>query len=113
MKVIRKPEVVLINNSSVVAVEEYPHNDSDLNLAIAEISGRYPSQGFVVNEISKEMVYVLTGDILLIMRDRQVFLSAGDSVLLDKNEAFAWGGHGRIITICSPSWSVKQHKEVS
>lgn len=112
MKLIRKSETNIVSNSNVVIMEEYLHRDPDLNLAIGTISGKYPDIGFVVNEISKEIVYVLEGEVKLILRNETVMLSTGDSVIIDQNEEFAWNGRGKVLTVCHPAWAPDQHKEV-
>ncbi len=113
MKLIKKSQTNLVNNSPVVRIEEYLHNDPETNLAIGTITGKYPESGFVVNEISKELAYVLEGEINILIRDSVVHLSTGDSVIIDKNEVFAWDGHAKILTVCLPSWHPAQHKEVA
>jgi ethanolamine utilization protein EutQ (cupin superfamily) len=112
MKLVKKSEIHTVANSKEAIVEEYLHNDPDLNLAIGNISARYPSSGFVVNEISKELVYVLEGSIDLILKDQVVHLGPADSVIIDKNELFAWDGQAKLLTVCLPAWEASQHKEV-
>lgn len=112
MKLIRQSDTNKVSNSSVVAMEEYLHNDADINLAIGKITGKYPTTGFVVNEVSKELVYIIEGSVKLILRDQTVTLTIGDSVIIDKEEAFAWNGHAKLITVCLPAWTPAQHKEV-
>lgn len=112
MKLVKKTTTNKVNNSPIVIMEEYLHNDPDLNLAIGAITGKYPKSGFVVNEISKELVYVLEGEVDLILREEIVSLSTGDSVIIDKDEPFGWNGHAKILTVCLPAWTPEQHKEV-
>lgn len=113
MKLIRKSETNKVNNSAVVTMEEYLHNDLDLNCALGTISGKYPTTGFVVNEVCKEIVYVLDDKIDLILRDQTVNLATGDVVIIDKLEAFAWNGKAKVLTVCTPAWQPDQHKEVA
>ncbi len=112
MKLIKKSETNKVSNSKEAVMEEYLHNDPDLNLAIGNISARYPATGYVINEISKELVYVLEGSIDLILKDQVAHLNAGDSVIIDKKELFAWDGQARLLTVCLPAWEPAQHKEV-
>lgn len=112
MKLIKKSEINTVANSKEAIVEEYLHNDPDLNLAIGNISARYPTNGYVINEISKELVYVLDGKINLILVQETINLEVGDSVIIDKNEPFAWDGNATLLTVCTPAWEPSQHKEV-
>lgn len=112
MKLIKKTETNKVSNSPEAIMEEYLHKDRDINLAIGKISGLYPKSGFVVNEISKELVYVLSGKINLILSQYTIILEEGDSVIIDNNEPFAWDGNATLLTVCTPAWEPSQHKEV-
>ena len=109
MKIIRKNQINNVDNSPTNHVEEYPHNDSDINLAIVTSTMRYPESDFVINQKCKELVYVLEGHIKLIQPDLTTELEVGDSVIIDALEPFAWDGSAKILTVCTPAWTVEQH----
>jgi mannose-6-phosphate isomerase class I len=109
MKIVRSQEVNKVDNSPNNHIEEYLHGDKTLNLAIATCSERYPDKDFVVNTVCQELVYVMSGHIILINPKESISLNAGDSVLIDKNEPFAWQGSAKILTVCTPSWYPEQH----
>ena len=54
MKIVNKNQVEVFKNSDVCTAIEYPLEDKDINGAIIELSGRYPSKGRVVNLKCKE-----------------------------------------------------------
>lgn len=112
MNLIRKKETNRVANSPVVTVVEYAHTDPEINLSLADIHGRYPDSGFVMNEKSKELVFVTDGRVNLILSDRTIELYSGDSVIIDRHEKYAWNGVGKIMMVCTPAWEPSQHKEV-
>ena len=60
MKIIKSHSGEKKNNSSKCSIVEYSIN-SELDMAIAEISGREPINGFAMNSKSKEIAYVISG----------------------------------------------------
>lgn len=109
MKLIKKNQINKVDNSPTNHIEEYLRHDSDMNLAIATCSERYPHKDYVVNQESKELVYVLKGSIKLITPNETTQLEVGDSVIIDALEPFAWEGTAKILTVCTPAWNHTQH----
>lgn len=62
MQIIKNNDAVKSANSDKCKTLEYSFNDQDIDLGIASITGRYPEEGFCVNTISKELIYVLDGN---------------------------------------------------
>ena len=62
MQFIKKSNAVKGANSDKCKTLEYSFKDKDMDLGIATITGRYPENGFCVNTISKELIYVLDGN---------------------------------------------------
>lgn len=112
MKVVKKSEVNSIKNSPRCFVEEYPAGDKDINAALIRIKEKYPDSGFTVNEVCKELVHVMEGPITLTVGDEEVRLEKDDEVIIDSGEKFRWDGTGTILTVCTPAFYPKQHKEV-
>ncbi len=52
----------------------------DIDLGIATISGRYPDEGYGVNLISKELIYVIEGSGTLNFENEKIEFSEGDSI---------------------------------
>jgi mannose-6-phosphate isomerase-like protein (cupin superfamily) len=61
MKLIKKEEAKIFKNSSACTAIEYPLGDSAINGAVIELNGRYPDKGRAVNELCKELFYVIKG----------------------------------------------------
>ena len=95
-------------------VWEYGINDSDIDIAIPTINGNYPAAGFVVNEKSKELLYVISGTGKFATKADSVELNAGDQVFVDKDELFRYENCKDLVLVaaCTPAWKPEQHKEV-
>jgi mannose-6-phosphate isomerase-like protein (cupin superfamily) len=91
-------------------ISEYLINDKTLSSAIAEINGRYPKNGFAVNEISKELVYVLSGNGKIVTKNMEISFSVGDVILVNPQEQYYWKGNFKIFMVNSPKFDPKLHK---
>lgn len=106
-------QATIHDNSSTCTVYEYGAGDQ-LDMAVAEINGRYPEQGYVSNEVSEEAVYVIAGIGRLVTKDSEVALAPGDAAFIAANEAYYFEGDKLKVAIsCTPPWSPAQHKEVA
>ena len=113
MKIIKCEEVNTGTNSEKCRVTEYPFGDSDIDLALATIVGRYPDFGFCVNLVSKELIYVIEGSGRLCFEDKTVHFKQGDAVLIENNRKYYWDtDYCRVSITCSPAWSPEQYKLV-
>ena len=113
MKVIKFEDAEKGKNSEKCKTLEYSFGDKDIDLGIAEIIGRYPEEGYGVNLISKELIYVLKGKGTLNFEDRKIEFKEGDSILIQPNEKYYYDTeYCKISMACTPAWSPEQHKMV-
>lgn len=112
MQIVRKSDRLTFTPESDIQVHEYGTDDAFLSGAVAEINGRYPARGFCVNQRVKELVYVVLGQGLLVLKDRSVPFAAGDTLFIDHGEAFAWEGQMTLYIATAPKFDPAQHKEV-
>ncbi len=110
MQVIKHTDTNKLAASSSTSIWEYLTHDQDISGAVAKINGRYPETGFAMNEVSKELVYVLEGNGSVIRKDGSVKISKGDVILLQPNELFAWSGTLTLFMATAPTFDPKQHK---
>ncbi|OIN93067.1 hypothetical protein CO181_04215 [candidate division WWE3 bacterium CG_4_9_14_3_um_filter_43_9] len=111
MKIIKKNQVEKVKNSHTCMVMEYPLRDTEINGAIAEILGRYPHEGWIMNMICKELVYVLSGKVDLAVLGKKVKLEEGDEAIIMPKEKFYWEGRCKLFIACTPAWCSSQYKE--
>lgn len=111
MKIIKLENAIKDSNSDKCKTIEYSFNDKDIDLGIATITGRYPSGGYCVNIVSKELVYVLDGNGKLYFENKVIDFKKGDAILIEPNEKYYWDSSYCIISMaCTPSWCKEQHK---
>lgn len=110
MIIVKKIKSNKIIPSSSTTICEYLMNELGISGAVAKISGRYPQHGFAINEISKELVYVLSGNGKIITPTKTIEFSHGDVIFIDKQEKFAWQGEFRIFMVTAPKLNPNQHK---
>lgn len=113
MQVIKYSDAIEGANSDKCKTLEYSFNDKDIDLGIATITGRYPENGYCVNTISKELIYVLEGNGKLNFENDFVEFEKGDSILIDSNEKYYWDSTYCVVSMsCTPAWNEEQHKYV-
>lgn len=98
-------------NSDSCKTTEYDFKDSDMDLGIATITGRYPEEGYCMNLKCKELVYVIEGEGSLYFEDKNINFSKGDAILIEPNEKYYWKSNYCILTMtCTPPWSKEQYE---
>lgn len=112
MQIIRENEKRTIRPLDHVVIHEYDTHDTAISGATAEIKGRYPERGYVMNKICKEVVYILQGSGKLIMPSGTTEFVAGDEIFLDAGEVYAWEGDMVLFMATTPLFDPAQHVEV-
>jgi ADP-ribose pyrophosphatase YjhB (NUDIX family)/mannose-6-phosphate isomerase-like protein (cupin superfamily) len=112
MEHVKKQQAIQHTPSSSCIVYEYPMQNSKMNIAIADIAGRYPEQGYAVNHQCSEMGYVFKGSGKLVTESGEAILSLGDVVYIAPGEKFYWEGHMSLVLPASPAWQPAQHEIV-
>lgn len=111
MKMIKFENAEKVANSDKCKTIEYSFGDKDIDLGLATITGRYPENGFCVNTISKELIYVIDGSGKLYFENKSIEFSKGDAILIDNNEKYYWETeYCKVSMTCTPAWSIEQHK---
>lgn len=99
-------------NSPTCKGISYQNTGNDMDGALITVSGRYPTEGFLINEVCREIVYITSGSGSLLSRGNAHDFSAGDVVFVDKGEVFAWNGSFEGFFVTAPRFDPSQHKEV-
>jgi len=95
--------------TSTTIIHEYAMTDPLINGAVADIRGRYPEKGFVVNTTSREIVYVIVGSGIVGLLDKEVSITVGDVLLLLPNEKYYWQGTLKLFMATTPRFDPAQH----
>lgn len=100
------------NNPDCVATEYDFKDESDFNIAGIELTGRYPKEGYALNTICKELIYVKKGTGTLVAGGKNVTLNTGDAALIQPNEKYYLEGTLELVISSSPAWHPGQHQNV-
>lgn len=112
MEHITKEQSVQGYTSKSCTVTQYPSKEPSINLAIADLSGRYPEKGFAINTKSIEQAYCLSGSGILVTPTQSFNLAQGDTIIIPTNEPYYWEGNFSVLLSCSPAWTPDQHQHV-
>ena len=110
MEYVSAQDAVKHANSPNCIVFEYPMKNSEMNIGVAEIMGRYPDEGYAINHKCSEMGYVLKGSGKLVTETAEVNLSAGDVVYIPFGEKYYWEGNMTLVVPATPAWYFEQHE---
>lgn len=90
-------------------ITEHPLGDEMINVAIAKVTGRYPTTGNALNQRCKEMAYIHEGNGKVVVNDKEYLVNTGDLVLIEPGEKFHWEGDMSIFISCTPAWTQDQN----
>ena len=80
--------------------------------AVVNLSGRYPDKGNLVNLVSAELVYIISGFGYISVNNKKNRISKGDMILIKPKEKVFWEGKMSTLAVSCPAWNSKQHKIV-
>ena len=100
--------------SPTTAVREFTIEDTSISGAIAEIKDRYPEKGFIINEISKELAFVIAGNGYVVTPTHKNPIQVGDLIFLDNGESYAWETSSTLTLFMAntPKFDPGQHKNI-
>ncbi len=105
-------DAVRFANSPACAVYEYSMENSEMSIAVAEISERYPIEGYITNTKCDEIGYILKGSGKLVTEKGEVTLSPGGVFYIPHGEKFYWEGDIVVVASTTPAWYPEQHEEI-
>jgi len=91
-------------------VREYHMKASEMSIGVADITRRYPVEGYAINHKCGEMGYVLKGSGKLVTETAEVSLAAGDAVHIPSGEKYYWEGNMTVVLPTTPAWYPEQHE---
>lgn len=110
MEYVKYDSAMKYDVSSNCSVYEYAMKNEKMTIGVAEITNRYPDQGFVVNNECSEMGYILKGSGKLVTETETVNLSERDVVFIPPGEKYYWEGKMTVILPTTPPWQPQQHE---
>ena len=101
---------IIHENSPNCKVYEYVMKNSEMNIGVAEITHRYPDEGFAMNHKCSEMGYILKGSGKLVTEKSEAILGSGDVVYIPHGEKYYWEGNMTVVLPATPAWYPEQHE---
>lgn len=112
MKICKKSQAMTHKNSESCVVTACTIKNDLLNIAVADIKGRYPEAGYAVNHQVHEMVYIQSGSGAITLSDQVIEFSAGDVILIEPGDYYFWQGEFTGVIACNPAFTAEQHEVV-
>jgi quercetin dioxygenase-like cupin family protein len=109
---VKAEHVKIVSNGPFCTVGEYETDDKNINVALVTLTGRYPSNGWAVNEKCTLMAFVLSGKGRLILEGQVIELSEKDVAVISSGERYAWEGEMTILMPATPAWYLEQYKVI-
>jgi mannose-6-phosphate isomerase-like protein (cupin superfamily) len=113
MKIITSNKAVAHKNSEDCVAYEYEfQGEKDINGAVIKLTGRYPESGRALNDICKELTYIVEGKGTLNQGGETHELSKGDMLLIQPGESYYFEGMLTMFISSSPAWYPEQHHNI-
>jgi hypothetical protein len=97
-----------------VQVTEFNFSGNDMmNDAEITITGRYPTEGYAVNDISLALVSIESGSGIVAVKDSEPQkIETGDRILIKPGEPYFFKPTGKLAIryIATPAWTVEQSR---
>lgn len=101
-------------NKDKVRVTEFNFsNNNIMNDAEIIIRGRYPKEGYILNEISTALVSVESGSATFTLKDQKSQqIRTGDRLLIKPGEPYVFNTDNELLIryIATPAWSAQQSR---
>lgn len=89
---------------------EYPFNIKNLDFAVVEIKGKYPTDNWCRNTLLDAIFYVKKGKGRIIFKDKIYDLNEDDAIFVERNEWYYWDSttNATIIEMYNSQWTFAQ-----
>lgn len=114
MKLVKKSTAQSFSNGPTCSGIAYPLGDDAIDIALVTVNGRYPEKDYVMNEVCKEVGYVLRGSgRIWIAGQEPQMVEPGDTIIVQPGEKFFWQGENlEMLMPCTPAFNPAQHRQV-
>lgn len=86
-----------------------PSPKGDQSVAVIEMNGVYPAQGYSRNDYCTETIYMVEGQFEVEYDGQWYTLNPGDLIMLLPNKKYRTKGNGKACVFISPAWDSKQN----
>lgn len=110
---VKKSNSKRIQENVVSAFNEYDLPFNKFSVGVSEINGRYPHNGYDIDEEVEQVWYVEDGKGRVNIENEIFEIDKGDMLFIPKSEKY-WieGDLLKLIVVSSPPWFIQQHKHL-
>ncbi len=112
VEIIKLEDTNKVMNSEKCVIYEYLFGSEKTSLALVEIDGKYPDDGFAINKVFEEIILVLNGKGKIIIENKKYELKKNHAVLLKPNKKYRYEGNLKLATFTSPAFKMENHEVV-
>lgn len=111
MKILENKDCKKCKKNDSCELYEYPtaESNSNLEMSIAKISGKYPDRGYCINLVCKEIIYIIEGEGIIYEEEKENRFKKGDIIIIKNGERFKWDAHCTISVCYVPEWNPNQY----
>ena len=101
-------------NGNTCTVWEYDFKKQEVGFSCAQINGRYPATGRVVNMACDLIYFVVSGSCVIHIENQVIELKQHDAFFLERNkEYFVVGDQAMLTLVESPRWTFGQVRQLT
>ncbi|MDB5260076.1 MAG: hypothetical protein JWN37_307 [Candidatus Nomurabacteria bacterium] len=109
----KKEESKELSEGGASSFLEYNLPFKNISVGISKVNGRYPENGFDVDNEIEQVWYVKDGEGKVGISSEEFLISKGDMVHIPKGEKyFIEGNNLQLVVSSTPPWTKNQHKNV-
>lgn len=86
-----------------------PHPKKEQSVAYIEMDGIYPEQGYSMNDVCTETLYMIEGEFEEEVDGKVYTLKAGDVLMVLPGQKYRSKGKGKAVVIITPAWDKTQN----
>lgn len=113
MKIVRQKQADRVEKYPTTSIEEYHMNDPHISGANIIVSYRYPEDGFNMNSVSIQLLYVVSGSGAIgIKGEEETPIELGNCILIQPYEKYYVKGNLALFVVSAPAWNASQFNRV-
>jgi mannose-6-phosphate isomerase-like protein (cupin superfamily) len=89
----------------------YPSSpENDFTVAEVKMEGVYPEKGYSINDVSKESLFLLEGNLKVEIEGEFSNLNPGDLIIVYPGKKYRIEGKGKVIDLITPAWEKNKNQ---
>ncbi len=90
-----------------VIFPSHPHNEQ--TIAVVKTDGVYPEKGYAVNDLCTETIYIIKGELLITVDDKEETVREGELLMILPGQKYCIRGKAEALDVITPAWDSEQN----